>query len=85
MKLESDILNAVFLCDSEGFYVQSSIQQWFPHLVDKPARSSWKTQMEDQVILRDETSSVSSYSKARPLPAVALGRYLISKSQYTHL
>lgn len=47
MKLESDILNAVFLCDSEGFYVQSSIQQWFPHLVDKPARSSWKTQTED--------------------------------------
>lgn len=35
MKLESDILNAVFLCDSEEFYVQSSIQQWFPHLVDK--------------------------------------------------
>lgn len=47
MKLESDILNAVFLCDSEGFCVQSSFQQWFPHLVDKPARSSWKTQMED--------------------------------------
>lgn len=42
IKLELDTLKYGLFCDSEGFCVQSLIQQWFTDLVDNRARSSRK-------------------------------------------